>query len=348
MSMVDREKNMNRGAISLRTVLLFGILLLTLFVATACGSEEEPSLTKTETTPPPVMTIATPVELIASPISTETGVLQQSEPTVVRPTVTSPVPTFTPLPTETPTPTPPPEPTDYIVESGDTLLGIAEKFGISIEALALANGAASPQGLTIVVGEELQIPLCEVHKVVTGNTLAGIALSCGIALDDLVSANIGGLAELGSLNSIPLGFVLYIPQASAIPEDLDCEPLPEREQVIEYSPGSGEGIFCLSQKYGISTATILRANADRFAGDVPYGANPLLIPPADGALYRISAEDIENTIGLDELAEWYEVEAGAISDWNGNSITEPLMSGQQLLIFGANLNLGSFRFQQAE
>ncbi len=339
---------MNNGAISLRYMLLLGVLLLVLFVAAACGSEEGATPAASEATPPVVITIATPVELVASPIPTEINIPEQTEPTVVRPTVTSPVPTRTPLPTETPTPTPPPEPTAYIVESGDTLLGIAERFGVSIEALALANGAASPDGLTIVAGEELQIPLCVVHRVVAGNTLAGIALSCGITLDDLVSANISELAELGSLDSIPLGFVLYVPQERTVPDDLDCEPLPEREQVIEYSPGIGEGIFCLSLKYGISTSTILRANVERLSTGEPYGTMPLLILPFDGALYTISSEDIENGISLDDLAAWYEVEAQAITDWNGNIIAEPLMTGQQLLIVDANLNLGPFRFQQAE
>jgi hypothetical protein len=262
--------------------------------------------------------------------------------------VTSPVPTRTPQPTATPTPPPPPAPITYTIKSGDTLLGIAGSFGVSIEALALANGSASPAELSIIVGQELQIPLCEVHQVVAGNTLAGIALSCGISLDDLVTANISDLALLGSLNAIPLGFILFIPPESTIPGELDCDPLPVREQVIEYTPGAGEGIFCLSLKYDVSTTTLLRANTERLVDNDPYGAVPLLIPPFDGALYTVSVEDIENGIGLDDLAAWYEVEVEAITDWNGNGVAEPLIVGQQLLIAGANLSTGPFRFQQPE
>jgi LysM repeat protein len=339
---------MNGRVVPLRSLVFLLGAVLVLAVASGCGSDEEATPSITEAATAVVVTISTPVELVVSPQPASTNTPEQTDPTTVRPTVTSPVPTRTPQPSATPTPTPPPTPITYTVESGDTLLDIADSFGISIEALALANGSPSPAELAIIVGQELQIPLCEVHQVVAGNTLAGIALSCGIALDDLVTANIGELARLGSLNAIPLGFVLFIPPERSIPVELDCDPLPEREQVIEYPPGADEGIFCLSQKYGVSTTTLLRANPDRLADSGPYGSVPLLFPPSDGALYSISAEDIENGITLVDLASWYEVEVEAITDWNGNIAAEPLMVGQQLFIGGANLAAGPFRFQQPE
>lgn len=339
---------MKAGVFHLRFITILVIVLVVVAVVAGCRSDEDTTPAVTKATVTVEVIIATPVELVVSPRPVATNTREQVEPTVVRPTVTSPVPTLTPLPTETPTATPPPKPTTYVVESGDTLLGIADNFGVSIEALALANGTASPDTLSIIVGQLLQIPLCEVHQVVSGNTLAGIALSCGISLDDLASANISALAELGSLNAIPLGFILYIPPESTIPEELDCDPLPAREQVIEYSPGEGEGIFCLSQKYDVSTTTLLRANTDRLSDGQLYGAVPLLIPQFDSALYSISTEDIENEVGLSELGAWYEVELEAITDWNGNRIDEPLSVGQQLLIAGANLATGPFRFQQPE
>jgi LysM repeat protein len=339
---------MNEGVVPQRNLVLLLGMLLVLVIVAGCDSDEDATSSITEAATAVVVTISTPVELVVTPRPTSSSTPEAIEPTVVQPTVTSPVPTRTPQPTATPTPPPPPAPITYTVQSGDTLLGIADSFNVSIEALALANGAASPAELSIIVGQELQIPLCEVHQVVAGNTLAGIALSCGISLDNLVTANISDLAQLGSLDAIPLGFILFIPPESTIPDELDCEPLPVREQVIEYPPGEGEGIFCLSLKYDVSTTTLLRANTERLVDNDPYGAVPLLIPPYDGALYSISAEDIENGIGLDDLAAWYEVEVGAITDWNGNGVEEPLNVGQQLLIAGANLDTGPFRFQQPE
>jgi peptidoglycan-N-acetylglucosamine deacetylase len=46
--------------------------------------------------------------------------------------------------------------TTYIVERGDTLFGIAQKFGITIEDIVNANALTNPNNLS--VGQELIIP----------------------------------------------------------------------------------------------------------------------------------------------------------------------------------------------
>lgn len=57
-----------------------------------------------------------------------------------------------------PTPPPPQTPTAvvYIAQAGDTLLNIAARFGIRLEALRAANNDINPQNLQI--GQELRIP----------------------------------------------------------------------------------------------------------------------------------------------------------------------------------------------
>lgn len=328
-------------------LIMMGAILLPV-LAFACRSDEEATVAITEvSTLPPLTSTPSSTPIIAlQPVATDTQ--EPATATAAQPTVTSPVPTRTPMPTVTPSPTPPPEPTFHVIESGDTLFGIAESYGVTIDALTFANGFASPSEFSLIVGQELQIPLCEIHEVVSGNTLAGIALACGISLDNLVSTNIAELAKLGSLDAIPLGFILIIPPESSVPDDLDCATLPPRVQVIEYSPGLGEGLFCLSQRYGVSTTTLLRANLERLSGRALYGDLPLLIPPVEGALYSLTAEDISNGVVVADLADWYEVEAESITDWNGNIVSGPLMEGQQLLVAGANLTAGPFRFQIPE
>ncbi len=46
--------------------------------------------------------------------------------------------------------------TAHTVGSGDTLSGIAQRYGTSVEAIVAANGLANPNDLT--VGQVLQIP----------------------------------------------------------------------------------------------------------------------------------------------------------------------------------------------
>ncbi len=68
-------------------------------------------------------------------------------------------PTASPSPTRTHTPIPPPTPSPasvkYTVKPGDTLLGIALKYGVTVDAIKQANGLASD---TIRAGDELIIP----------------------------------------------------------------------------------------------------------------------------------------------------------------------------------------------
>ncbi len=79
----------------------------------------------------------------------------------------TPTPTFSPYqfmtplpPTPTYTPAPTPTPIIYVVQSGDTLLGIAIQYGVTLDALQRANAIADPrfiregQALIIPTGED--------------------------------------------------------------------------------------------------------------------------------------------------------------------------------------------------
>jgi len=66
----------------------------------------------------------------------------------------SPSPSATPTPSPTPSPTP--TATTYTVKSGDTLIGIADQFGTTTDAIQRANNIDSPSGLQI--GQVLTIP----------------------------------------------------------------------------------------------------------------------------------------------------------------------------------------------
>lgn len=95
--------------------------------------------------------------VLSSPSATSSA-----RPATPRPTASpSPTPTASPTPTPTPTPAPTPAPTPpprttYIVQEGDTLSAIAQRFGVTTAALQEANGIEDPN--TIYVGQQLVIP----------------------------------------------------------------------------------------------------------------------------------------------------------------------------------------------
>ncbi len=118
-----------------RLFALYGLMLAALWLA-ACGNAAPPSAA---TTPPQ----ATP---------TRGWTLTPFAP---------PAPTATPTPLPSPTlpaaARPSPTPWVYTVAKGDTLLGIALRFGVSLKALEEANPGVDPQAMA--VGTRLIIPV---------------------------------------------------------------------------------------------------------------------------------------------------------------------------------------------
>ncbi len=94
----------------------------------------------------------------------------------------------------------------YVVQSGDTLWSIAQKFGTSVASVAQLNGVANPslirvnQPLTIPAGATAPVvsttasisasqTLSSTHIVVKGDTLSSIASRFGTSVSAIASAN---------------------------------------------------------------------------------------------------------------------------------------------------------------
>jgi len=100
-------------------------------------------------TPSPRATTPAPASPTATPSATPTA-------TATATATASPTPQVTPSPTPTATPQPPPF-TEYLVQQGDTLSSIAQRFGTTADELVRINGLAS-QDVIIDVGQKLLVP----------------------------------------------------------------------------------------------------------------------------------------------------------------------------------------------
>lgn len=89
-------------------------------------------------------------------------------------------------------------PGSYSVVSGDTMMKIASKLGVSYNALLAANRNVDPDRLQI--GQQLRVPdvsasastdTSRMHVVVDGDTISAIAAQYGVSIEDLQAWNKG-------------------------------------------------------------------------------------------------------------------------------------------------------------
>ncbi|HEY8449906.1 MAG TPA: LysM peptidoglycan-binding domain-containing protein, partial [Bacillota bacterium] len=173
-------------------------------------------------------------------------------------------------------PTLPPLPEVYepfIVQPGDTLASIAERFGIFVEALRAANPGVDPENLiagTIVfvpmVAEPAPVPLVALLYVVQrGDTLARIAAAFEVSLADLRAAN----PQLQG-DEIFAGEILVIPIPS-----VPLEPVFTR---IRYIVQPGDTLASIARQFGVTVPGIEQLNV--FAAPIAglILAVPMAIP----------------------------------------------------------------------
>jgi N-acetylmuramoyl-L-alanine amidase len=142
--------------------------------------------------------------------------------------------------------------TSYTVSAGDTLYGIAKKYGTSVDAIKSTNGLSSN---FIDVGQNLSIPsgatsatakTTSSHTVSSGDTLYSIAKKYGTSVDAIKAAN--GLSS----NFIDVGQTLSIPTGGTA--------APAQNTSSSHQVSSGDTLYSIAKKYGTSVDAIKAAN----------------------------------------------------------------------------------------
>jgi LysM repeat protein len=172
------------------------------------------------------------------------GFLSTETPTATSTSTATVTVTVTPTPTETATPEPPTEtptatatetpsgPSIYIVQEGDILSEIAERFGTDLATLLALNPQIDPLTLIIRVGDQIIIPAPDTqlptatslpsdipagtliqYAIVLGDTLEGIALKFNSTVAEIIKAN----PEIKNANDIRVGQIIKVPVNIATP-----------------------------------------------------------------------------------------------------------------------------------
>jgi LysM repeat protein len=176
--------------------------------------------------------------------------------------------TPTPSPAPAPQPQPAPSADTYTVVSGDTLSGIAARFGTTYQALAALNGIADPNKIN--VGQVLKLhgggaPVAngQTYTVVSGDTLSAIGARFGV--DYHVIAQVNGITDP---NKIYAGQVLRIPGTN-VPAAAPAH--------VTYTVQKGDTLSGIASKYGTTYQHLAQINGI---------SNPNVIYP--GQVLRVS------------------------------------------------------------
>ncbi len=244
----------------------------------------------------------------------------------------------------------------HTVSKSETVFSLCQKYKVSQSDLEKAN-----PGMTAVLraGSEIKVPVGKVesapavkqavkvtpvadeefyyHKTAKRQTIFSIAKQYGITANDLIRFN----PEL--TNGLQIGQILKIPVNSTKSDSGIVEESPDSQaETSEYKIHqvvSGETLFSLEQRYGITEEEMLKNNADLKAGlktgmklkiPVIRGKNEALTQPVDPQ--QFIKYRVEKGETLFSLANRFGVEVGELKKANPSLFMRGLEVGEILLI----------------
>jgi len=223
----------------------------------------------------------------------------------------------------------------HTVRSGETLAGIAARYGTTTAALAKANGIANPN--RIYVGSQLAIPgsgggapaapTAARHTVARGDTLGRIAARYGTTISALVSTN-----GIRNPNLIRVGQVLAVPAAGSTSGGAPAAA--PKGGATHHVVQRGDTIAGIAARYGITERQLIGANG--LTGGVVYVGQRLSLVATSTAPSAPSAGSRSHTVApgeaLSSIARRYGTTVRAIVDANRLNDPDRVRVGQRLTI----------------
>lgn len=273
-------------------------------------------------TPAPTQFTVTPAPAKIEPLSgfKEVAILDMT-----------PLPEATATPTSTPTATPTPIFTFHTIQSDETLISIASKYGISTEALLAANNIRDPANLE--VGHDLLIPPKDglrvpvvPHTVSKGDTLLSIAAKYGSSVKKILAAN----PHLKP-DDLPVGKAIAVPVVFT--EEKPAPQSGDSDEPTYYTVAEGDTPLAIAQEYDVPVELLLAANEISDPTRLQIGQQ-LVIPPTEGLTQAVPIilYDLEEGDTLLGLASTFGSSVKDILAVNPNLIPSTLKKGETVAI----------------
>src|SRR5690606_33980755 len=176
---------------------------------------------------------------------------------------------------------------EHEVQSGDTLSGIATKYGVSVESIQSRNSKLKKDPNSLRVGQSVEIcietkrsknsKLCDyrtplhTHEVVPGEHLGEIAGRYGVRRSDLIQLN----SKLKSnANLLSVGQKINV-----------CPEIAPRERVkIEYTVESGDTLSDIAARYDLTTRELVGFQRGKISESDGLKIGQKLIVYKDGSI----------------------------------------------------------------
>ncbi|HEX3028528.1 MAG TPA: LysM peptidoglycan-binding domain-containing protein [Clostridia bacterium] len=231
-------------------------------------------------------------------------------PTTIPPTTIPP----TTIPPTTIPPTFPPPPSCvngfiYTVKPGDTLSGIANTFGICLDAIIDANPQITNPSL-IFPGQKICLPgpsTCSgfIYTIQPGDTLFSLAIRFGVTVNQIMTANPQICNEdivfVGEKICIPTTPPTTIPPTTIPPTTIPPTTQPPLACVngFIYTVKAGDSLSAIANSFGICLEAIIAANPQITNPDLIFPGQKICIPgpsTCSGFIYTVQQGDTLSAI----------------------------------------------------
>ena len=237
----------------------------------------------------------------------------------------------------------------YTVQSGDTLIGIANSLGVSAADIAAVNSSFDANA-RLQRGQRITVPVAKAnvdlklndkpisYKVQSGDSLTSVARRYNIGISDLAAAN-----GLTTTSNLILGRSITIPAGGSAPTSSSTSTSSSSKASTSSAPTSssssgkklgnterykvqsGDGLIVLARRAGVSVEDLAATN--NLAPNAQLQVGQVIDIPKATVSYTVGSGD--SLIGL---ARKYGISTQALADMNNIPADTMLQRGQRLTV----------------